>query len=442
MEEESVKLSRSRDRKNKLSMNTNKSSQADKLSQRSSSSNRNKPSLIDLNINMNSLNDMLKNIIDTINQHAVLLNNISSIWQQKFDKTSFKVLYKNSFTKELVHKWQNLSNKDDIRNIDRTGAKEKDSLGSAIETVPKPSPGYTVPLGVEYKKHVADVRINKEVVEAEKLLKEYLYLKEFPDFIVQAALRLNDDIKYVHELTKQNRERMHTLMDEFRTETQNNSKVFEKSVEDKIEVLHQDLLQMKSEQTKFWEDTDVKIEQVEKNTLWKIRDYEELLKTRPNKEFVRDTTKMECDKIKSFCVKEFNNHIPKLERQINTTKEKFDFLSDDLVQKVSKMQADVNILKEGLNLSQSTCMSQYRSMKENLKTKFENFELHMNECKEKDKTKFKRLNQLEADLKELMENPKINQAVQEAIDEEQLKEITDLIKADFDRKLVRGLIFN
>ena len=79
MEEESVKLSRSRDRKNKLSMNTNKSSQGDKLSLRSSSTDRKKPSLIDLNINMNSLNDMLKNIIETINQHAVLLNNISNI---------------------------------------------------------------------------------------------------------------------------------------------------------------------------------------------------------------------------------------------------------------------------------------------------------------------------------------------------------------------------
>lgn len=200
-----------------------------------------------------------------------------------------KILYKNSFTKELVNKWQSLSSREELRYIDnpKLAKQEAPSADISQKTV------YTAPLGVEYKKKVADIRINKEVVEAEKLLKEYLYQKEFPTFVIQSSLKLSDDVKYIHELTKKNKIEFQQMMESFRKETEEKSSIFDRQVEQKIEILHQEILNMKQEQTKFCEDTDLKIEQVEKNTLWKIKDYEELLKTRPNKEFVRDTTKME-----------------------------------------------------------------------------------------------------------------------------------------------------
>jgi hypothetical protein len=138
-----------------------------------------------------------------------------------------------------------------------------------------------------------DVRINKEVVEAEKLLKEYLYMKEFPNFIIHSATKLSEDLKYVYEKTIENKADMLNMMAKFKEENDNYNHKFSSEVDTKIETLHQEILNLKEEQDRFTEDTENKIELVEKNTLAKIKDYEELLKTRPNKEFVRDTTQME-----------------------------------------------------------------------------------------------------------------------------------------------------
>jgi tRNA isopentenyl-2-thiomethyl-A-37 hydroxylase MiaE len=246
MDEQSVRLSNSKDRKSKLSAHTIKNSN-ENLSNQSSKSEHKKPTLIDLSIDMRSLNDMLKNIIETINQHAVLLNSISTTCMQKFDRISMKILYKNSFTKDLINKWQSLTSREELRHLDNP----KVAKPETVQTDVSQKSVYTAPLGVEYKKKVADIRVNKEVVEAEKLLKEYLYQKEFPSFVIQSSLRLSDDVKYLHELTKRNKTEFQQMMESFKKETEEKSKIFDRQVEEKIEVLHQEILAMKHEQTKF-----------------------------------------------------------------------------------------------------------------------------------------------------------------------------------------------
>ena len=402
-----------------------------------SRSSQSKPSLIELNINVNSLNDILKTIIETINQHALLLNGLATTSQQKFEKTNFKVLYKNSYTKEVVKGLQHLVYKEDLKTIERGGQKPKEDVKNSQENLPKQPAGYVAPKGVEYKKKVDDIRINKEVVEAEKLLKEYFYMKEFPALIISSTSKISDDVKFLYDMVKQNKAEIQQEFETFKIDNEEKSKAFEKTVDSKIEVLHQEIIKMQEDQVKFWEQTDNKIEEVEKNTLWKMKDYEELLTTRPNKEFVRDITKMECDKVQSFWMKELNSHIPKLERQISTTIQKFDVLSNETIQKVSKMEGDVNILKEGLKLSQSKWDSSYKALKEILNVKFDNFESHMNECKEKDRVKIKRLNQLETDLKEIMENPNFGKGNENTVNEEKLQELTDNLKEELDQKIVR-----
>lgn len=47
---------------------------------------------------MSSLNSMLKTIIQTINQHALLLNNLSTTCHKKFEKA----LYKSVLTRDLT----------------------------------------------------------------------------------------------------------------------------------------------------------------------------------------------------------------------------------------------------------------------------------------------------------------------------------------------------
>mmetsp|Transcript_287 Transcript_287/g.284 ORF Transcript_287/g.284 Transcript_287/m.284 type:complete len:151 (-) Transcript_287:974-1426(-) len=150
-----------------------------------------------------------------------------------------------------------------------------------------------MPLGVEVKKDADDVRINREIVEAENLLKEYLYMKDFPSLIVTSANRICEDVRYLHDQVKQNKSEADQAMEDLKEENKLASEALVKTVDARIEVLHQEILKMKEDQAKFSEETDSKIEEVEKNTLWKMKDYEELLATRPNKEFVRDICKME-----------------------------------------------------------------------------------------------------------------------------------------------------
>jgi hypothetical protein len=67
-----------------------------------------------------------------------------------------------------------LSSRKNLRHLDNPKiGKPETALAEACQKF-----AYTASLGVEYKK-MADIRINKEVVEVEKLLKEYLYQKEF-----------------------------------------------------------------------------------------------------------------------------------------------------------------------------------------------------------------------------------------------------------------------
>jgi chromosome segregation ATPase len=151
---------------------------------------------------------------------------------------------------------------------------------------------------------------------------------------------------------------------------------------------------------------------------------------------------MECDKVRSEWHKELNNHIPKLERNINTIKEKYDFLSDDITQKTSKMQADVNILKEGLNFEKSSSISQFRSVRERLDHKFGIFEKHMTECKDTDKDILKRIAQLEHDIKENKENPRVIDQQIDTIDEEQINGIMEKLKYELEQKLVSLIYYN
>jgi len=421
-------------------MHTLNASHGDRQPQNKHNASNNKSSLIDLSIDMKSLNDMLKNIIDTINQHALLLNGVSTNCQQKFDKISMKILYKNSFTKDLIHKWQSLLSKEQLRVIDNPPKVYKEDKNTTKIESDKKLTGYSAPIGVEYKKNASDIRINKEVVEAEKLLKEYLYQKEFPSFIIQSALKLSDDTSYLHDLWKQNKIDFSAMMSQFKIENAEKTQVFEKSIDEKLEVLHQELINMRHEQSRFCEDTDAKIEQVEKNTLCKIKDYEELLKTRPNKEFVRDITKMECDKVKAQCLKDMNNHIPKLERGINAVKEKFDFVSEDMTQKTNKVLADVNILKEGLNLAQSDSRNKYKSIRESMENKFSNFDAYIIECKDNHKTRSKKMNEFENEIRDIIENAKANSSQNGGIDEDQIQILTNQIRKEFDEKLVSPIL--
>ena len=83
------------------------------------------------------------------------------------------------------------------------------------------------------------------------MLKEYLYFRQFPNFIMSSAIRLNDDIKYVHEFTKNSKVEMQNKLEESSKKMDNNFKAFEKTIDDKLEILHQELLNLRDQQTKF-----------------------------------------------------------------------------------------------------------------------------------------------------------------------------------------------
>jgi hypothetical protein len=100
------------------------------------------------------------------------------------------------------------------------------------------------------------------------------------------------------------------------------------------------------------------------------------------------------------------------------------------------MQADVNILKEGLNLEKSSSVSQFRSVRERIEYKFENFDKHMTECKENDKSIKVKIAQLELDLNDMMEAPKENNHQLGHVDEGQLGNIMEKVKAELDLKMV------
>lgn len=128
-----------------------------------------------------------------------------------------------------------------------------------------------------------------------------------------------------------------------------------------------------------------------------------------------------------------------MERQIGTLKEKFDFLNDDMTQKTSKVIGDVQVLKEGLNLQQSTCKNQYKTMKESMNFKLDNLEQYVTECKENHKQKTNRLNELENEIKDLIDNFKITPEARNSVDEEELRELRAKLRKEFDAKLVRQI---
>ena len=79
----------------------------------------------------------------------------------------------------------------------------------------------------------------------------------------------------------------------------------------------------------------------------------------------------------------------------------FEILKNETDQKVGRMQGDVNILKEGLRLTESTASSNYKEIKEEITTKFVAFDKHVIEGREKDKIKTKRIMKLEDQVKDL-----------------------------------------
>ena len=74
-------------------------------------------------------------MINTINQHALLLNNISGNCQSKLDKTFFKVLYKSTYTKDMIENWQLLSSRETLKSIDKASkSKERERRDSLVQT--------------------------------------------------------------------------------------------------------------------------------------------------------------------------------------------------------------------------------------------------------------------------------------------------------------------
>ncbi|CAI2361008.1 unnamed protein product [Moneuplotes crassus] len=372
--------------KNKKSINSESSYTTSKLSQSSRAKPEStKPALIDLNINMNSLNDSLSKIVETINQHALLLNNISGNCTQKLDKDSFRALYKSAYTKDVIQNWQTLLGRDHMKALDKA-QKER---------------------GTSRKESSADIALKKAddtralQGSQDKLLKEFLYYKEFPSFIMSSVLRLSDDIRYTYEETQKNNAEFKKMMDSLKNELKAESKTFENKIEEHIETLHQSLITSKDEQAKFLKETDLKIEEVEKKTLWKMNDFSDLLENRPTKEFVRDTTQMECDKIRSQIMKEFNTHIPKLERSVKTTKDAFIIFKDETTQKVGKVQTEMNNVKEEIKQTEVTFLSKNRKIQEDFQQKFTDLDETIKKFKENDKMKQMKINKCNDDIKQI-----------------------------------------
>ena len=237
------------------------SSKLSKDGSRSSAHAQEIPALIDLNINMSSLNGMLKNIIQTINQHASLINSLSTTSHLKFEKA----LYKQVLTKELTKR--GYSGPPDVTKAETEEEKE--------------------------------IRSATDHVHTQKWLKYYIECEEFPSLITYNAIKANDDLRYLYDLIQNNHDSVVKSIDTLRDETTRRADNYEKSIKDRFEILHQEILQTQQEQVKYSAAFDEKIYELEKNTLWKIKDYEELLKSRPSKNFVLESSKMEAEKVRS-----------------------------------------------------------------------------------------------------------------------------------------------
>ena len=157
------------------------SSKLSKDGSRSSAHAQEIPALIDLNINMSSLNGMLKNIIQTINQHASLINSLSTTSHLKFEKA----LYKQVLTKELTKR--GYSGPPDVTKAETEEEKE--------------------------------IRSATDHVHTQKWLKYYIECEEFPSLITYNAIKANDDLRYLYELIQNNHDSVVKSIDTLRDET-------------------------------------------------------------------------------------------------------------------------------------------------------------------------------------------------------------------------------
>ena len=101
---------------------------------------------------------------------------------------------------------------------------------------------------------------------------------------------------------------------EFKTMFRDETAKFKSKIKAKLESMETKLINMDRTMETSIKNFDKKLHEVEVNTYWKIKDYEELLQTRINEQYVKDYFKAQEDKLKKSFVEYFQNEMPKYER--------------------------------------------------------------------------------------------------------------------------------
>ena len=131
-----------------------------------------------------------------------------------------------------------------------------------------------------------------------------------------------------------------------------------------------------------------------------------------------------------------------MERSLKSTKEMFETLKGETTQKVSKMEGEMNILKEGLHLAESSFSSKYKNIRETMEHKFEDFEAYINKCKEKEKEKIKRISKIEQENKNLIKDFEFLKRKLENINEKDFGGMEHKPQANTVNKTVENYIIN
>eukprot|EP00347_Sterkiella_histriomuscorum_P017595 403348737 len=274
--------------------------------------------LVKFNMNFTQLNDYLNNIIKVINQHAKLLNTLNNEIQLRTTEGQIGEIFSLIATglpyDQLIKKLggQAPGRRGSVMKLlgdatllpagisimgDRLTSSVQ-SLGGAHQKQPSTD---EMSFGIANQKLPSKSQMQilegtERFLRATEMIGKYLVdLKEYSHQNDCALLRMQSDID--SRLTKNefiavSREKRKKLKNKLRNALENQ--------ETKVQSIDQKLSQQMQEFTK-------KLSDVELNTYWKIKDYEDLLAQRVSETYMKDFVKGECNKLQ----RDYKDHIEK-----------------------------------------------------------------------------------------------------------------------------------
>lgn len=191
--------------------------------------------------------------------------------------------------------------------------------------------------------------------------------------------------------------------------------------------LQSEMLQADTKLSDKIAEIEKKLSDLEQNTLWKIKDCEELLKLRVNEKFVYDAIKGIEDKIKRELLQFTEGNMGKYDKLIKDLQKDIEKLGHDTHGKFKNVKDDIKDLQEQLNKKSEhdNCRSEFENLKAILHS------INLTEFHSKFHEINMKLDRFEEKLKEMKIQPDTNN-VDDDIDH--LKQLIGILRDQLDKK--------